>query len=793
MTQTGCEQAAPGGPGIEPRWTSAVKEAVGTAHDRASHVWYTIAEGVLTEVYWPTLDRPQVRDLEFLVTDGETFFHEERDLEATVEPLAPDALGFVVITSDPEGRYLIRKEVFADPDQSCVVLRCRFEVASELRSSLRLFVLCSPHLEIGGWGNTGEVASVGGRTLLTAHKGRTWMALGCSAPFLRASCGYVGVNDGWQDLADNFHLDWNFDCARDGNIALTGEIDLEGGPDFTVVLAFSDCRHGAITALFQTLGHPVAELRDRFVYQWKELCGGMLPLEKAAGDGGALYRSSKTLLVAHEDKLYPGAMIASLSIPWGDSMGDAQLGGYHLVWTRDLVNSATGLLAAGSTDVARRALLYLAASQLPDGGFYQNFWITGAPYWQGVQLDEVAFPILLAWRLHEMGALGEFHPYPLVLRAAGYLVRHGPATPQERWEEAGGYSPSTLATNIAALICAADLARDHGDPGTARFLAEYADFLERHVEDWTVTSQGSLLPDVPRHYIRINPVDPADSQPDEDPDRGVLRVANRPPGEQAGFPAREVVDAGFLELVRYGIRSPTDSLIEDSLVVVDSVLKVDTPFGPAWHRYNHDGYGQQEDGGPYHGWGKGRAWPLLTGERGHYELAAGRPVEPFISALEGFAHGIGLLPEQVWDDPARPETLGLPTGAAMPLMWAHAEYIKLLRSAVDGEVFDRIPAVAQRYQGMARPRRIEVWKPNRRIGSVRAGRVLRVQAPEPFLLHWTRDEWQTAEDTRSTATAVGVCYVDIEVSRGQQAPVRFTFHWDGADRWEGTDYSVKVT
>lgn len=381
----------------------------------------------------------------------------------------------------------------------------------------------------------------------------------------------------------------------------------------------------------------------------------------------------------------------------------------------------------------------------------------------------------------------------MVLEAAGYLVRQGPATPQERWEEVAGYSPSTLAANIAALTCAACLARDRGDRTTARFLQEYADFLECHVEAWTVTSRGALHPDVPRHYIRVTPDDPGDPEPREDPDAGTVSIVNRPPGARVDFPAAEIVDAGFLELVRYGVRPGGDPLVEDSLRVVDRVLRVETPHGPCWRRYNRDGYGQRDDGGAFEGWGRGRAWPLLTGERGHYEMAAGRDPAPYLRALEGFATDTGLLPEQVWDAedlPARDLFLGEPTGAAMPLMWAHAEYIKLLRSASDGQVFDRIPAVYERYVERRECEPLEIWKWNRRPREVTPGWTLRVQTPRAFRLRWTLTEWDDARDTESAATAVGVHYADLEVPEGQRAPVRFTFYWLDSGRWEGEDFAV---
>ena len=411
-----------------------------------------------------------------------------------------------------------------------------------------------------------------------AERCGTWLALGGTRPSSARSCGYVGTTDGWSDLAANFKLDYHFAAAQDGNIALTGEIDLRQSRHFTLGLTFGHTLHRAVTTLFQSLGMPFREHRDRFLEQWQRAGRSFYPLEKFAGDGGALYVRSRELLLAHEDKNYPGAFIASLSIPWGETKGDEDLGGYHLVWTRDMVNSATGLLAAGDLTPPLRALIYLACSQQADGGFPQNFWTDGQPYWHGIQLDEVAYPIVLAWRLDRVDALRDFDPYPMVLAAARYLMTHGPATQQERWEENSGFSPSTLASNIAALICAATFADERGDLATAVFLRDYADFLESHLEAWTVTTQGTLVPGIPRHFIRILPADVNDPEPGaEDPNRATILISNRPPNSQREFPAREVVDAGFLELVRYGIRTAGDPLIEDSLRVVDAVLKFDAP------------------------------------------------------------------------------------------------------------------------------------------------------------------------------------------------------------------------
>lgn len=786
-----------GWPGIPPRWTQGAKDGVGTAYSSSSRVWFTLWNGVITEVYYPTVDRPQIRDLQFLVTDGNGLFQDEkRHLRTTTQRLSRHVLGYRITNKDREGRYEILKEIICDPHLPVVLQRTYLAGDESVLSRLKFHLLCAPHLGGGGWGNNGYVLEVAGRRILAAEKDGTWLVVAAGVPFSKLSAGYVGASDGWTDLAAHGRMEWEFDVVRDGNLALTGELALDGCRAFTVGLAFGRGLHDAATALFESLAVPFEQHLERFTGQWSRTGRKILPLEDADCEECDLYHGSYSLLLGHEDKTYPGAFIASLSIPWGEAKDDRDQGGYHLVWTRDLVNTALGLLAAGNTDSPLRALVYLAVSQQVDGGFPQNFWIDGTPYWQGVQLDEVAFPILLAWHLERAGALGEFDPWPMVRRAAGYLVAHGPVTQQERWEEASGYSPSTLAANIAALVCAASFARRRGDEATARFLEEYADFLECHVEAWTVTRAGTLVPGIPRHYIRILPVDVDDPSPVEDPDCGVLVLNNRPPGTPWRFPAREIVDAGFLELVRYGIRRPDDPVVLDSLRVIDAVLKVETGCGPVWRRYNHDAYGQREDGGPFTGWGKGRAWPLLTGERGHYALAAGEDPQPYLRAMEAFAIPTGLLPEQVWDEPDRPDLhmyLGRPTGSARPLMWAHAEYIKLLRSRRDGRVFDCIPEVAARYiADRRRCQTIEIWKPNRHVRAVSPGATLRVQAPEPFLLRWSRDGWQTGTDAESRSTALGIDYVDIPAGPEDGGAIRFTFRWPLRNAWEGDDYRVAV-
>ncbi|GAB4544651.1 MAG: glucan 1,4-alpha-glucosidase [Pleurocapsa sp.] len=789
------EKQAFGAPGIEPRWTHANKEGVGTAYSTSSRIWFTIWNGVITEIYYPTVDLPQVRDLQFLISDGKSFFHEEkRHLESQTERMWHHALGYRITNVDPQQRYQIIKEIICDPHLPCILQQVKVKGDAELLSNLQLYVLCAPHLEVGGWGNNAQIVSIAGRKILTAQKGGTWLAIAATVPFSHLSCGYVGQSDGWTDLADNYQLGWEFDSAKDGNVALTGQLDLGESYEFTLGIAFGTTVHNAISTLLQSLSTPFQQHQEKFQQQWQRTCDDLLPLEKVAGDRGNLYYSSYSLLLAHEDKSYPGALIASMAIPWGEIQGDGDRGGYHLVWTRDMVSSTAGLMAAGHNDTAVRSLVYLATTQEDDGGFAQNFWIDGEAYWTGIQLDEVAFPILLAWKLHQENALVNFDIYPMILKATEYLIRQGPATQQERWEENGGYSPSTLAACIAALICAACIVRERRDENTAQFIEEYADFLESHIEAWTVTTEGTLVPGIKQHYIRITPADVNDPHPQEDPNHATIYLTSRPPNENNAFPAKEIVDGGFLQLVRYGIRKPDDPIIVNSVKVIDAVIKVDTPFGPLWHRYNHDGYGQREDGSPYDGWGKGRGWPLLTGERGHYELALGNDVTPYIRAMEGFASNTGLLPEQSWDEENRADIhmyLGRPTDSAMPLQWAHAEYIKLLRSTHDGRVCDFIPEVAERYlENRTKCKSLEVWKFNRQVQKIKPGDTLRIQAIAPFRLRWTVDEWSTVEDTASNSISLNIYFVDLPTSISQT--FKFTFFWTDSNNWEGRNYQVAV-
>ena len=794
-----------GAPGLEPRWTSSVKDAVGTAYSASSRVWFTCSHGILNELYHPTIDSAQVRDMEFLITDGATFVHEEkRDLITTFEYIHKEALGIRYVNRDPDCRYTVTKEIICDPHHSVVLQRVRLEGHEDLLPRLKIYALLAPHLDGGGAGNAARALDVAGHKMLLAWKNRWSLAMGATCGFSRVSCGFVGSSDGWRDLMENFRMTWEFGSATNGNLAMLGELDLgnagaDGAREFTLAIGIGEGHHTALQKTVSAMAMPFEQNRARFIEQWHRAAN---PEWLAAGarDDGKLMRASHNVLLAHEDKTFSGAFVASMSIPWGQVHGDDDLGGYHLVWTRDMVQTASALLACGRAETAKRALIYLACTQKPDGGFAQNFWVDGRPYWSGVQLDEVAFPVIMGWRLWKADALGETDIFPFIERAAGFLLRHAPITHQERWEENAGYSPSTLAAVISGLICAAEIARAHDSMELATFYEEFADWIDFHLEDWTVTNEGVLLPSVPRHYMRIRPPERGEAYSCESCGSEMIRIQNRPPGARVEFEAREIVDAGFLELVRYGVRRADDPLIIDSLKVVDAVLKRDLPQGPGWLRYNRDGYGQRPDGDPFQGWGQGRVWPLLTGERAHYELAAGNDITQLIAAYERFATMGQMMPEQVWDEPDRPEArlvLGKPAGSAVPLVWAHAEYLKLLRSAVDGKVFDRIEPVSSRYSelsGRKQPRKpLEFYSFRRPIQKMGAGDTLRILDGERFEVRWSDDGWHTVHYTISRSLGCAGHSADISPAAKQESGgLSWTLYWPDQNRWLGYNVDIKI-
>jgi glucoamylase len=792
------QRQAPGWPGIPPRWTSSAKSGVGTAASSESRVWFTISHGIVNEVYYPRLDQANTRDFGLLVADGSGFFSEEkRHTVQEILPLEQGVPGYRVTNTCSQGRYRLVKTILTDPRLDALLQRVEFHALQGRPSDYGVYALLAPHIGNRGCGNNGWIGEYKGIPMLFAERDGTTLALACSPPLLAMSCGYVGVSDGWRDISAHKRMTWHYPRAADGNIALTGELDLLSGDGSCVLaLAFgrnaAEAGHRARAALLGEFDQIVKE----YVSEWEAVQSQCLELGEVGETGFDLYRVSTAVLKTHEAKRFPGGMIASLSIPWGSAKGDDDLGGYHLVWPRDLVESAGGLLAAGDVANAQDTLFYLMCTQEADGHWPQNMWMDGTPYWGGVQMDEAAFPILLADALRRMKALNGLDPWPMVRRAACFLVCNGPVTEQDRWEEDGGYSPFTLAVEIAASLAAADFAEEAGEAPSARYLRETADAWNANIERWTYVTGTELAQrvGVEGHYVRIAPPEVADAA---SPTDGFVPIKNRPPGESSA-PAAYIVSPDALALVRFGLRAADDPRILNTVRTIDATLRTEIATGPVWHRYNGDGYGEHEDGRAFDGTGIGRGWPLLAGERAHYELARGDRAEAtrLLRVMAGQTSPGGLIPEQVWDAADIPERElfnGHPSGAAMPLVWAHAEYVKLLRSLKDGRVFDMPPQTVQRYQVEKVASACSIWRYNHKCRHLPTGKLLRIELLAPALIHWSADDWWTTQDIRTTDSELGIHFADLPTDGlPVGCTVTFTFLWLEVGRWEGVNFEVTV-
>jgi glucoamylase len=793
---------APGWPGIPPRWTSSAKSGAGTALNQHSKVWFTISHGILNEIYFPRVDQACTRDMGFIVTNGQDFFSEEkRNCQFENVPVEPGVPVFQLVNTCNSGRYRIHKEVFSDPYRNVVLQKVRLEPLQGKLSDYRLFALLSPHLANCGYGNTAWIGDYKGFPALFAEHAGVNVSMASSAPWRKMSVGFVGASDGWQDLSQHFEMAWDYTRAENGNVALTGEVDLAACKgEFVVAIGFGAIWTEAGQQARSSLFEDYDDLRAHYITQWKTWQTKLLPLDQPSRQND-LYRTSTSVLRTHESKDFLGGIIASLSIPWGFNKGDEDLGGYHLVWPRDLVETAGALLASGATSDAARVLRYLEATQEADGNWAQNLWLDGRPYWSGIQMDETAFPILLIdlMRREAPQSLGKLERWwPMVREAASFIIRNGPVTQQDRWEEDAGYSPFTLAAEISALLAAAEIADITGHSEQAQIMRDSADAWNDNIERWTYASGGDLAQQlgIEGYYVRIAPPDTSDGA--ASPTQGFVPIKNKAPG-QDGDRAYHIISPDALALVRFGLRATDDPRILNTLRAIDALLAVELPQGPCWYRYNGDGYGEHKDGSAFDGTGIGRAWPLLAGERAHYALAAGHrdEAEALLTVMENSTAGHSrLLPEQVWDAadiPALELFRGKPSGSACPLVWAHSEYIKLRRSIRDGKVFDQPPQTVQRYLVERRVRQIFGWRFNNKTRSIPRNKTLRIVLLSPARVHWSLDNWKTAHDTETRDTGLGIYILDLPTTSlpvGAQAI--FTFFWPDQNRWEGTDYAVTV-
>jgi glucoamylase len=792
---------APGWPGSEPRWTSSAKSGIGTTLNRESRIWFSLSHGILNEIYYPRVDQACIRDCGLIVTDGKDFFSEEKRHALHETNYIVDGVpAYKLVNTCLQGRYRIEKEILTDPKRAVLLQRTKFTALKGKMKDYQLHVLLAPHLANHGNNNTASLGEYKDHQMFFVERDGYALALACSVNWLKRSVGFVGTSDGWQDLKANKKMTWLYDRAENGNVALTGEVDFLGNDgEFMLAIGFGSNKTEAAKAAADSLKDGFNSAREIFIREWVEWQASLKNIKPVSSNVRNLNPIGAIVMRTCESKEHPGGVVASLSLPWGFAKGDDDLGGYHLIWPRDLAETAGALLALGANEDVKRVLSYLESTQLKDGHWSQNMWIDGTPYWGGIQLDETAFPILITDLARREKVLNQEELkklWPMIRSAAIYLVKNGPVALQDRWEEDPGYSPFTLAATISALLVAADFAEKNNDKALAIYLRETADCWNENIEDWTYVNNTDLACriGVEGYYVRIAPPESSNAA---SPLSGFVPIKNRPLG-QSIEPASQIISPDALALVRFGLRSANDPRILNTVKAIDALLKVDTPKGPLWHRYNDDGYGEHSDGSAFDGTGIGRGWPLMTGERAHYELAAGRSkeAEKLLVSMEAFANESGLIPEQIWDSKDIPERelfFGRPSGSAMPLVWAHAEQVKLSRSLQDGYVFDMPQQSAARYLNKNVRSPFSIWRFNHKCRTISAGKILRIELLAPAVIRWSSDDWKSFKDTETENTGADIYKADIETtSLNPDEQIQFTFFWSEANHWEGQNFSIKI-
>jgi len=672
-----------GAPGVPGSWASARKVQVGTFFEKTgaarSPLWFTISEGTLTEVYYPTVDQAQIKDSQFLISDGTTFFKQERDLKKEVTVLSPSLVK--ITNSDYAGRFKISHTYFTAKDSSVLI----DEVEATLnQDGIELFLLTKPQLNNTAAFDSAVVTPEG----FFFKENLTQLQVTATTGFRKKSVGFVGFSDGWQDLNRDFKMDYEFTTATNGSVASTGELDLPavaGTYKFYVIYRFSSGE--AAKKMFD-----YSQAKTDYVNGWNNYLQSLRVPKNLTKDQATLYLRSLYTLKCHEDKLNPGAFIASLSVPWGESQKEqpgAEIGGYHLIWPRDLFNVSVALLNSGDYQSALNALRFLKKVQykpgsgnwnlnpriIPKAGAWpQNTWVTGRTYWEGFQIDQTAFPIHLFYHLYlktndsEKEVLfNEFEP--MLTSALNFIATYGPWTHQERWEENFGISPSSFSAAASALIVGSKIFKNSYGQNLASVANHWLNTPNDNIDTWTYTTSGVYGDG--QYYLRMAGGSSYDA-PWNPNDRSSIHIAN----SSQRMAQEKVLDQGFLQLALLGLKPGSSSLIKKSKDIVDQNISVLTPKGRGWYRYSFDAYGEE---------GKGRLWPLLSGEHARFAIERYsandlswtnvlKETNAVIDSFLGFANEGMMIPEQVF------EKTGEGTGSATPLAWAHAEYIKLLWS-----------------------------------------------------------------------------------------------------------------
>ena len=677
------EEEAFGWPGVKGNWSPAKKVQVGTFYEKErahSPLWFTNTQGILSEVYFPTIDQAQIKDSQFLITDGKSFLREEKsDLVHKVRILHPGLVQ--MINEDPKEKFSIKHTFFTLGDSSTLIDEVIIDTKVD---GLQFFLLTNPHLKNTASGDNLKLTEKG----FKAIEGDIHLDISSSVGFRKKSVGFVGFSDGYQDLVKNKNMNYQFRLAKNGNVASIGELNLprkKGSYKFYVVYQFSNNKRASIpkSILYE-------KEKENYKNSWNKYFSKLKKIRGLDQEKEEFYWRSLYTLKVHEDKKNRGALISSLSVPWGESHFETETGGYHLVWPRDLFHASLALLMSGDYETPLNALRFLKKIQYKNGNekwhfgyrviekkgaFPQNTWASGKQYWGGFQLDQVGYPIHLFYHLYLKASLEKkekllYEFSPMLLSALDFIQRYGPWSQQERWEENFGISPSTFSVVTSALFIGSTLFDK--TKWSNKLFNTASNWLKKNgdnIDVWTFTNNGFYGDG--NYYLRV--VGCGSFGQTWDPNGAFKCLLSN---SSKKIDQRYFLDQGFLKLVLLGLKGPDDYRVKASLEKVNRFLRQKTPRGNGWHRYPFDSYGENN---------KGRLWPLLGGEHGRYYIERYRggfsswkevinKVDPILNSFISFSNAGQMIPEQVF------ETTGEGTGSATPLVWSHAEFIKLLWS-----------------------------------------------------------------------------------------------------------------
>ena len=809
---------APGCCGLSSTWSPGNKTFLGRAaapSATSDDTWFTGTNGILTEIFYPNLDTADFTDQQFIVGDaGHTWDETEKtDASHNVSLVNGNALAWTVTNTGNNGDWKITKTIYTDPGRPVVIEHVTFTALQGTVGNYLLYQLSNPAQDGNGNADTGQTVTYNGRQMLVTTgenlagngsnasaiavgNGLNWLTQN-GIPML--SSGYVGTNDGWQDLLGGSSPDHTmndaYSLASGGNIAQMGQLDLspvasQTSASFDLVIGLGSSAGSAESAADSELSSLAASPNgtlSSYTSQWQSWTGG---LNTYGGIGGQQYLTAAMALKASQDPS-TGALVAGLGTPWGDAAGASNLG-YHRTWARDAFNSATALMLAGdNADADSLAHFLFDHQQQSDGHFPQNSLVSGTPSWNGIQLDETAYPIILAWQLrsYDPALTGSSYYTNHIRPAANYLIQHGPSTPMERWEENSGYSPSTIAAEVAGLYLAGQIASANGDSANASTYTSTADSWASQVGNWTYTTSGPYGNG--EYFERITP--------GGNPNNGSLVTIANGGGT---YNENQIVDNGFLQLAILGILPADDLRIANSIAITanpshseaQGSLEEKLPDGIAFFRYNHDGYGETASGGDYTGAGIGRLWPILDGEYGQYQALLGGSVASTVSNLRNFATPSGMLSEQIWDtNPPSGDTPGTPTRSMSALNWSMSMYIQLIaeesaqQSGGGGGPLPGMPAaVYQHYAAAAVPAVTTSPSPptaGQQV-TVRYDGFLAASATS-ITMHWGHDGWQGITDTPMTHQADGSWTATVTIPAGSTGLNTAYFNQSGS--WDNNN------